>query len=201
MDKKLSWLIEPGLRLYFLILALFALASAFLNPWLGFCEGIAVVLLYIYMRAGRAQRKRDLLRYLESMSFSVDTAARDSTVNSPMPMVIFRPETGEVIWSNERFLRLIGRRDHLFDTRLDAAVPGFDTRWLMEGKRRCPAEVEVDTRRCLVFGHLVRAEQKGDQGGLLAVTYWVDVTEYSNLRETYYASRPVAAILLLYNYQ
>jgi c-di-AMP phosphodiesterase-like protein len=200
MDNKLAWLLEPRLSFYFFFLALFALLSAFLNPWLGFGEGIAVAALYFHMRAGRAHRRREVLRYLESMSFSVDTATRDTTVNSPLPMVIFRPETGEVIWSNERFLRLIGRRDHLFDTRLDKAVPGFDARWLLEGKSRCPAEVTVDARRCVVFGHLVRTEQKGGQAGLLATTYWLDVTEYSSLRESYYASRPVAAVLLLDNY-
>jgi len=201
MDKKLTWLMEPSFRLYFLFLVLFALASAFFNLWLGFGEGIAVVALYLHLRADRAKRRRELLRYLENMSFDVDTATRDTTVNSPLPMVIFRPETGEVIWSNERFLRLIGRRDHLFDARLEAAVPGFDTRWLLEGKSRCPAEVEVDSRRCMVFGHLVRPEQNSGQNGLLATTYWVDVTEYSDLRDTYYASRPVVAILLLDNYE
>ncbi|NCC69677.1 MAG: DHH family phosphoesterase, partial [Clostridia bacterium] len=197
MDKKMTWLMEPGLRIYLLVLALFALASAFLSPWLGFSEGVAGVALYLYLRAGRARRKRELLRYLESMSFSVDTAARDTMANSPLAMVIFRPETGEVIWSNERFLRLIGRQEHLFDTRLDAAVPNFDTRWLMEGKNRCPSEVEVDAQRFLVFGHLVRQDEKGGRGGFLATTYWVDVTEYSSLREAYYTSRPVVAVLLM----
>jgi c-di-AMP phosphodiesterase-like protein len=200
MNQKLVRLSEPSLRLYFVILMFFALISAYFLPWLGLGEGIAVIALFLYLRASNLRRRKELMRYIETMAFSVDTAARDATVYSPLPMVIFRPETGEVIWSNELFLRLIGRQEHLFDTKLEAAVPGFDSRWLMEGKLRAPDEVEVDDRRFLVFGRLVRPEHGGREE-YLAATYWVDVTSYSDLREKFFATRPVTAILLLDNYE
>ena len=68
----------------------------------------------------------------------------------------------------------------------------------MEGKNECPTEVEYGSRRFLVFGHLVRTG--GRSGGFLATTYWVDVTEFSLIRDQYQATRPVAAVLLLDNY-
>ena len=114
-------------------------------------------------------------------------ATKDTMVNAPLPMVIFQPETDEVIWSNQRFLQLTGERDHLFDTKLSAAVPNFSSRWLMEGKSECPEEVMVGERRFLVFGHLVRTGQKERQS-FLATTYWVDVTEFSRIRDTYRAT-------------
>ena len=58
--------------------------------------------------------------------------------------------------------------------------------------------MEYGSRRFLVFGHLVRTG--GRSGGFLATTYWVDVTEFSLIRERYQATRPVAAVLLLDNY-
>ena len=118
--------------------------------------------------------------------------------NSPLPMIIFRPESDDIIWTNDRFLQLTGEREHLFDAKLSALIPGFDSRWLMEGKTECPTEVEYGSRRFLVFGHLVRTG--GRSGGFLATTYWVDVTEFSLIRERYQATRPVAAVLLLDNY-
>ncbi len=201
MNKKLTRLLEPALWLYFLSLALFAAASAYFNLWLGFIEAIAAGALCFYLRKGNARRKREMIRYLEGMSFCMDNATRDTMVNSPLPMVIFRPETGEVIWSNDRFLRLMGDRDHLFDTDIETAVPNFDARWLLEGKSQCPAEVELGDRRFVVFGRLVRPDQTAGRKDFLATTYWVDVTEYAGLREQYYGSRPIAAILLLDNYE
>ena len=59
-------------------------------------------------------------------------------------------------------------------------------------------DVDYSGRRFLVFGHLVRSSGRG--GGFLATTYWVDITELSFTRDQYQASRPVAAVLLLDNY-
>ena len=120
-------------------------------------------------------------------------------VNSPLPMIIFRPESGDIIWTNDRFLQLTGDKEHLFDAKLETVLPDFDTRWLLEGKSQCPDEVKLGERRFLVYGHLVRASERG--GGFLATTYWVDVTELANTRDRYQASRPAAAVLLLDNYE
>ena len=79
-------------------------------------------------------------------------------------------------------------------------MPGFSSRWLMEGKTECPAEVELSGRRFLVFGHLVRTDEKGAHS-FLATTYWVDVTDYSSVRDEYDGSRPVCAILTVDNYE
>ena len=131
----------------------------------------------------------------------MDTATKDTMVNSPLPMIIFRPESDDIIWTNDRFLQLTGQgqREHMFDAKLASLIPGFDTRWLMEGKSECPTEVEYGGRRFWVFGHLVRTGGRG--GGFLATTYWVDITEFCLIRDKFNASRPVAAVLLIDNYE
>lgn len=199
MNRKLAHLLEPGLRQYFLCLVAFALISAYFSIPLAIVELAVVIILYLYFRSSTNKRRREIIKYLDSFTGSIDTASKDTMVNSPLPMVIFRPDTDEVIWSNERFVQMTGEREHLFDTKLSAAVPGFNPRWLMEGKTECPSEVTVGDKRFLVFGHLVRTEDKKEKS-YLATTYWVDVTEYSNVSDEFYASRPVAAILLLDNY-
>ena len=198
--NKLSHLLEPSLRLYFIALVLFTVASAFFNIYLTIAEAAVVVMLYLYFRRSNNRRKREILKYIDNVTCNIDVATKDTMVNAPLPMVIFKPETDEVIWSNERFLALTGEREHLFDTKLSAAVPDFSSRWLMEGKNECPTEVHVGDSRFMVFGHLVRTDDKNRQS-FLATTYWVDVTEFSTVREEYYAARPVAAIVQLDNYE
>ena len=198
--NKLSRLLEPSLRLYFLCLVAFAALSALFSLPLAAGELAVVVLLYLYFRRSTALRQREIIQYIENVTCNMDTATKDTMVNAPLPMVIFRPENDEVIWSNDRFLQITGERDHLFDTKISAAVPEFSSRWLMEGKTQCPTEVPVGNQRFMVFGHLVRSDDSGGRG-YLATTYWVDVTELANLRDTFRASRPVVAILMLDNYE
>lgn len=198
--NKLTHLLEPSLRLYFVSLLLFAAVSALFSVAVAVIEAAVVAVLYLYFRRSNAQRQKEIIKYIESVTCNMDTATKDTMVNAPLPMVIFRPENDEVIWSNDRFLQLTGEREHLFDTKITAAVPDFSSRWLMEGKTECPTEVRIGERRFLVFGHLVRTEDQGGRG-YLATTYWVDVTDFAQVRDIYYSTRPVVGILTVDNYE
>ena len=199
MNRKISKLLHPSVQLYFVILILFALASALFSIPLAVLEAVVVLILGLYTRTSGHKRRREITKYIENITGNVDVATKDTMVNSPLPMVIFRPESDDLIWTNDRFLRLTGDREHLFDAKLSSVVPGFDTRWLLEGKNECPDHVSFCGRRFVVYGHLVRTGDKG--GGFLATTYWVDVTELCETRDKYLASRPVMAVLLLDNYE
>ena len=188
MNRKLPQLLQPSLQLYFVCLVLFALVSALFSWPLAVLELAVVVLLALYHRSGLRKRRREITKYIENITGNVDIATKDTMVNSPLPMIIFRPESGDIIWTNDRFLQLTGDREHLFDAKLETVIPGFDTRWLLEGKSECPDQIRLGERRFLVYGHLVRASERG--GGFLATTH-----------DRYEASRPVVAVLLLDNYE
>ena len=199
MNRKIAQLFQPSFQLYFVCLIVFAGISAVFSLPLAGAELAVVACLGLYSRASNRRRRREISKYLENVTGTVDTATRDTMTNSPLPMIIFRPESDDIIWTNDRFLQLTGQREHLFDAKLSALIPGFDTRWLMEGKSACPSEVTYGGQRFLVFGHLVRTG--GRSGGFLATLYWVDVTEFCLVRDEYPATRPVAAVLLLDNYE
>ena len=199
MNRKLNKLLQPSFRLYFLCLIVFALLSAAFSWPLAGVELAVVACLGLYSREASRRRRREINKYLDSYTGNVETASKDTMVNSPLPMVLFRPESDDIIWTNDRFLQLTGQREHLYDVKLSALIPGFDVRWLMEGRSQCPGEVEYAGRRFLVYGHLVRTDGRG--GGFLATTYWVDVTELALTRDKFQASRPVVAVLLLDNYE
>ena len=199
MNRKIAQLFQPSFQLYFVCLIVFAGISAVFSLPLAGAELAVVACLGLYSRASNRRRRREISKYLENVTGTVDTATRDTMTNSPLPMIIFRPESDDIIWTNDRFLQLTGQREHLFDAKLSALIPGFDTRWLMEGKSACPSEVTYGGQRFLVFGHLVRTG--GRSGGFLATLYWVDVTEFCLVRDEYRATRPVAAVLLLDNYE
>ena len=141
------------------------------------------------------------MKYIESLATNVDMASKDTMLNSPLPMVIFNPADDEVIWSNDRFLQITGEREHLFDSKITSAIPGFSSRWLMEGKTECPTQVHIGSRDYMVFGNLVRTDPAGGGRGLLATTYWMDITDYAAIRGKFYATRPVTAIIVLDNYE
>ena len=124
-NKKLSRLLEPNLKFYFFFMLLFVVAAVPVSWKLAVLEAAVTVLLYVYFRQNNQKRRQGVLQYIDSVTGSVDTASKSTLINSPLPTLVFRPDTGEIIWSNESFLQLAGVREHLFEMRLSEAVPEF----------------------------------------------------------------------------
>ena len=189
---------ETGVRLFFAACLLFALLTAIYNIWLCLAELVLILLLYLFFQTGISRRKKEVMAYLDHMTSGVDVASRRTLISSPLPIAIFRPDTDDIIWSNERFLHLTGDPDHLFETKLSALVPSFQSQWLLDGDHLSPEPVPVGDQLYLVFGNLVCT---GGQDEFLATTYWVDVTEYARGAEQFDATRPVVGILQVDNYE
>ena len=113
---------------------------------MGIVELAVAILLYVYFTNNSKKRRQGILQYIDSVTGSVDTASKSTLINSPLPIMVFRPDTGEVIWSNENFLQLAGAREHLFEVRVEDTVPEFSVQWLLEGKPVCPDRVKMNGR-------------------------------------------------------
>ena len=196
VNRKVARIFQTNAKIYFCVLLIFAAITALYSLPVAGAELLVILFLSYYNRENGRRRRKEISKYLDNVTVGVDSASKNSMTNSPMPMIIFRPESGEIIWTNDRFLQLMGdaQREHLFDTKLSSLIPEFDTRWLQEGKSECPDEVTFQGRRFMVYGQLVRTG--GRSGGFMATTYWVDVTEMSRIRENYKKTRPVTAVLL-----
>ncbi len=199
MNKKISRLLEPNLILYFLLLIVFAVASLFFVPWLGIAEVVVAAFAYLWVRRDNLRRKRSVMQYIENVAGSVDSASHSTLVDSPLPSMVFRPETQEILWSNESFRGVVDSKEQIFDKRVGDVLPNFSTRWLLEGRQECPERVVVGQRRYRVYGSMVRAQAK-NTAGYLATTYWVDTTDADMKSLRYAASRPVVALLTIDNY-
>ena len=201
MDKRFSRLIESGTRLTFVVMVLFAAISAYFIHWMvGAAELLLVGLLYLYYRRRTKRRAAEIRKYVENLAFSVDDASKHSMMNFPLPMVILRVDSGEIIWGNDSFGEASGQQENLFETHITDVLGGFDTRWIMEGKTVCPYDVEMGGRKYQVYGNMVRSG-RGHASALLATLFWVDVTDYTQLRDYVERTRPVVGIIVIDSYE
>ena len=201
MDKKLNRIIESGTRLTFLLLLAFTGVTLWLGQYvLAGIEACAIVAVYIYYRQRQRRRRSEMRRYVETLAYQVDDASKSSLVNFPLPMVILRIDTREIIWGNDIFYEIAGLHEGLFETHITSALPGFDIRWVMEGKTMCPYDVAMGDRKYNIYGNLVRSGT--EQGrSLLATLFWIDITDFSALRESYEKSRPVVSLIVVDSYE
>ena len=197
---KFPQALMPNSRLFLIFLILFAVATFFFSDrlWLAFAEvGIILALIVYSLIASRAHR-RALRSYVEGVAFSADTAKSSTLQHFPLPMAVFRPADAQIIWANQSFFEMCGVRSPSVEMRVTDVVPGFSGRWLMDGHSRCPDLVEIENRKYQVHGNLVRPKE--NETAVMAITYWVDVTEYETMRREYYDTRPNIALFVIDNY-
>ena len=202
-NKKMPRLLEPNMKLYFFCLLVFAALAVPVSIPLAAAEALAAIGLYMYLTKANQKRRQSVLQYIDSVAGSVDTASRSTFTNSPLPIMVFRPDTGELVWSNDDFNRLAGVQEKRFDLRVEDAVENFPFQWLLEGRQECPERIVMNGRRFRVYGSLVRSRGKGKNAeqNMVATTYWVDSTDADVLAETYEATRLVLAVMMIDNYE
>ncbi len=197
MNKKISRLLEPGMGLYFFVFLLFAAGTAALGQYyLAAGEGLLILLLFIYNRIASGKRKKALMSYIQSTTDSLGTAFK---TGSPFPMAVIKMSDSEIVWGNPAFYNVTGLRDSFLHQKMEDVVPRFSTRWLSEGRTECPQDILIEGRRYRVYGNLIRSEDE-HASLLLATLYLADMTEMFNIRDEYYRTRPIVAVILVDNY-
>ena len=195
MNKKLPGMLRPNVRLYLLVLLGFAVSTFFLTEYsreLGIAQFSMLLLLVIYSRIATKRRTAKLLDYLESVSDGMDLTIRDI----PLPVMIYNPDTDEIIWSNDKFIAAAGLKTPFFERNISDVIPDYSGEWLLNKRHEYPTILTLGTEKYRVFGNIVRTDDE-----YFATTYWINMSAYEETSEEYYNSRPVFTVLLLDNYE
>lgn len=201
--KNSQRLFEPNTRPFVFFLIVFAVATLVLkNYYLAAAEGVVILGLIIYSVITRSRRRKALLAYIESVTYDAETAKNNTLLNFPLPIVVFRLDDSRIIWGNEMFFSISGLSGSRTDISLAELIPEFSGKWLMEGKTKSPDLFELKDRKYQICGNIVRSGAgDGNDRHFMAIAYWIDVTEYENIRDEHELSKPVAAILTIDNYE
>ncbi|MBE6919171.1 MAG: DHH family phosphoesterase [Ruminococcaceae bacterium] len=201
MNRKISRILKTNIILYSLCLVAFVALAIPVSPVLAAVEGVVVVLVFLVSRRNSVSAQKSVKQYMERFAGGMDSARSSNMLYAPMGMVVFDLDSSAILWGNDRFQEMAGRSEDLFDVPIDDVIEGFRTHWLLEGKREHPELVHWNGRQYRVYGSMSRADEIAGVKGSLATTYWLDVTETEEMRLTLQETRPVAAILMVDNYE
>ena len=157
----------------------------------------AVLLLFLYLQ--KRKRKKALTSLIEAITYNSDSATGTALLHFPMSVTAFDLDSGEILWGNEAFWDLCPGVEEREGQLLSALLPALPTRWLSEGKTACPELFPLSGRVYLPEGYAVQHTEKGQQ--TIAVLYLSDMTELTELREEYAASRPSQMVIIVDNYE
>lgn len=202
MFTKLSRTNLKSPKLYLICMALFMVCTLLAGEYyLAAGEGVVFVVLLIYSAIVSRNSQKELMKMLESVTYSADSARTNTLTNFPLPMAVFRIKDGKVIWANQMFFDACAYSGFKYDKSISEYVPGFKGKWLLERKTQYPGLLELNGRRYRVHGNIAHTDKDEQNGDYMGITYWVDVTEYDKIREEFELSKPVVAVIVVDNYE
>lgn len=200
MDKNLKKLAEPGVRLHLVILVIFAAAALYFKLYeLAAAEAGVILLLLVYGFFAKRSREKRLSACIEAITYDTENSKSSALVNFPMPIAVFRLDDSRIIWGNEMFFSMCGTPEARIDARVADLVPQFTGKWLLEGKTQSPELLTVNGKKYRLQGSIVHTGAEDAENVSMGIVYWLDVTEYDNIRIKYEETRPVAGIVVIDN--
>ena len=162
-------------------------------------EAILIAVIIIFLLINRFLRQKKMKSYIESVTYSMDSAKNYTLMNFPLPIAVYRIDDTKIVWGNEYFFNICGSVGSRLDAKLSDLIPSFSSKWLLEGKTQYSSLLELNGRKYRIHGNLVKTNQEDDTVAFLAITYWIDVTEYDDIRIEYENTRPEIAIIAIDN--
>ncbi|MDO8685887.1 MAG: DHH family phosphoesterase [Clostridiales bacterium] len=224
-NRKFPGVFTPLTNFYLAVILILLLAITYFD-WRIALPGYALFIILVILNLWAAlKRRKDIIRYMEDLTFNIDKASKDTLLNFPLPLVIAERD-GSIIWCNLFFRRLDENDKQLeyivktlsrkFDSELSAPLAAVHTE---NNPNPLPAKamtesnpnplpvktltemgVEINGKHFNVFANYVKVERRNDQTGNICLMYFIDVSPFADLKKRYNEEKACACIIVIDNY-
>ena len=186
-------------KIYLIIIAILLIILCinnfiFLIPSIFLYVGLIIYTIWVYNK-----KKGELSSYINELTDSVDSAAKNTLINSPFPLIILET-TGNVIWRSTSFNKEfanVGINAYIDD--LAAQIKSE----IQNGIVKVDKKINIDNKIYHVIGeHIkVRKKDRKKENKYMITLYFIDITETEKLLDEYNNEKTCIGIVMLDNYE
>ena len=191
--------VESKTKIYLIIIALLLIILCATNilliiPAGIFYAGVIVYTIWVYNK-----RKGELSSYINELTFSVDSAAKNTLINSPFPLIILETD-GNVIWRSSSFNKEfanVGINAYIDELAKEIKLE------LQNGILKVDKEVNIDNKIYHVIGDFVKVRKKDRKKDTkyMITLYFINNTEQIELMNKYNNAITCMGIIMIDNYE
>lgn len=186
--------------IYLFVILLFAILSFVVGKiYLGILELVLFFGLVIFDYLRKSKKNKQILAYMQNLTYHVDTAAKDSLLYFPMPMTILRVD-GRITWYNNSFRELFISKERFGDLRIQDFIPDINWFEIIKGTQGIHEDIFVGNRRFQMLGNVVKTQSKSEKDDYVVLLYWVEKTELYALQQQQVDEKVDVAIFMIDNY-
>lgn len=199
-NMKMLENIESKTKIYLLVIAVILILLCINIPAYIIPSIILYAALVVYTVFVSNKRKGEVSNYINELTISMDSAAKNTLINSPFPLIILETD-GNVIWRSSKFNKEfanVGINKYIDDitkeikTDIDNSnIPTVDK------------ELTIDEKTYHIIGDYVKIKQKDKRktNKYMTILYFIDITKAKELSKKYNDSKTCIGIIMIDNYE
>jgi len=197
-NKRFFTKLIMGVRIYFVVIAMFAIATIIAGQYyVATGEIIVAAALSVYYITNKKTKQQQIASYIENLTFHLDNATKDSMINFPLPMMVLSL-SGTVMWCNRKFSDIV--QANAIEQPIQAVVPDVQILKILENKNDISIFVDHNDKYYQVVGNVVEFMDKQAKNYSI-VLYWIDRTlERENLKK-FENVQAISCVLMVDNYE
>lgn len=198
-NMKMFENIETKVKVYLIIIAI-ALILLCINVTTYIVPSIIIYALIIgYTLWTYNKRKNEISSYINELTISMDSAAKNTLINSPFPLIILETD-GTVIWKSSKFNKEfanVGINNYIDDITKEIKIDIDNNNIPTVDK-----EISIDEKTYHVIGDYIKIKQKDKKktNKYMTILYFIDITDKKELLNKYNDSQSCVGIIMIDNY-
>ncbi len=207
-NKRAFEIINSKTKIYLIIIAILLIViclyeTAFVMPAV-----ILFGLICFYAIWTNNKRKAEISEHIQELTITVDSAAKNTLINSPFPLIIMETN-GNIIWKSSKFVSEFENID--IETKLNELIQEIkiDIQEKINDKdknrikdRTIQKEEIIEDKNYKIIGEYVKSKQNSKSGQeYMVLLYFIDNTEYVKAVKKYNDSQTCIGIIMIDNYE
>ncbi len=197
-SKKLSRIFIPKAGFYLWVILFLIVIITLLNPLVSIPGYVLFVFLVIYNYKSTHIRNREITKYIETLTFNIDCATKDTLLNFPMPLVLAELD-GTTIWYNSSF-KGIFEDDNTLTKTVSGLIAEVRPKMTEGDSVNISKDVTINAHHYSVLGNLVKVDDKNDEESVIVLLYFVDNTELKNEKQRFEENKNTVGVIVIDNY-
>ena len=153
--------------------------------------------MIFYHIVSTKKKTAEIREYIKNLSMHSANAARDSMLNTPMPLTVL-DLTGKIVWHNDVFAKITEGRH--YEKHISDVVPGIEILKILENRHNINLNLKFKDRIYQITGNVVEFTDN-DVKLYTLVLYWTDRTREAKFVKKYNDSRVLNCVVLMDNYE
>jgi len=198
-NRKMLENIESKTKIYLFIIAVILILLCINIPTYILPSIILYTIIIVYTNWVYKKRKGEVSNYINELTISMDSAAKNTLINSPFPLIILETD-GNVIWRSSKFNKEFANVG--INKYIDDITKEIKTDIDNNNIPTVDKEVQIEEKTYHIIGDYIKIKQKDRKktNKYMTILYFVDITEQKLLFQKYNDSKSCIGIIMIDNY-